>query len=354
MRKSLLNDIHETEAKEFRSYCEWEMPAIYTSPEHEYDAAIRSVALTDRSYFGRIVASGRDRLDLLHRMSTNDLLRPGPDEISSTVFTTEKGRIVDAVTILPLLDSLMLLASPGNEDTFTGWIDKYTIMEDIKLEVITSSTSQFSLLGPQSRQCAADLFGLDLIPHRVTKFRWKDIELIVNVSTEFHTEIVNIISDGAHATDLWNNIESQKPGIVKMGTIAYEGFRISHGIPAIGHEISDLFNPFEAGLQHAISFTKGCYIGQEVIARLDTYQKVQRRLVGLVFSHAVKGARSHSKLMNQTTEVGVLTSLMEFPIHTRQFGTAIVRRDSVQEGDHLYLDTDALKNEGIVTGFPIR
>ena len=97
--------------------------------------------------------------------------------------------------------------------------------------------------------------------------------------------MLDIIVPKESATQIWQQLshESEKHDIPRIGRAAYDAFRISRGIPAFGAEISNAFNPYEAGLAHAISFTKGCYIGQEVIARLDTYEKVQRELVGLMF-----------------------------------------------------------------------
>ena len=122
-----------------------------------------------------------------------------------------------------------------------------------------------------------------------------------------------------------------------MGTEACEALRVTLGVPAHGSELGDAYNPLEAGLMGAISFTKGCYIGQEVIARLDTYQKVQRRLVSLTLPESVE---SGTRLMQNNREVGTLTSVS--PLNTdgritrfgvRQDGRSRTREPSLTLGD---------------------
>ena len=119
----------------------------YVSVEEEYQAAVSGNGITDSSAFGRIEVTGRDRLDLLHRLSTNALAGLAPGEASTTVFVSDKGRVIDRVTVCARPDSLILITSPGRELFLMNWIEKYTITEDIRFRIITDETVMASLIG---------------------------------------------------------------------------------------------------------------------------------------------------------------------------------------------------------------
>ncbi|HEX7573278.1 MAG TPA: tRNA-modifying protein YgfZ, partial [Bacteroidota bacterium] len=123
------------------------------------------------------------------------------------------------------------------------------------------------------------------------------------------------------------------PGARWIGRKAYEGFRIDRGIPAAPGELNDAFNPFECGLRDSISFTKGCYIGQEVIARLDTYGKIRRHLTRVASPARLPGPLPLLMLKNGA-EAGTLTSMTEIPFGGKYLGLAVVRND-LAPGDTL-------------------
>ena len=326
----------------------------YTSPDAEYDAAINRAALTDRSHFGRIEITGADRVDLLHRLSTNDLLRGRPGSVIGTVFTTEKGRVVDYVTLLLKSSSLLAITSPTNEQKFTAWIDKYCIMEDVRLTTVTASTSMFSFIGPESKSIIKLLFDLSLDSQSTIDITNPLGPISIAYSKDFGTDIFDLIVSETSADLVWQELsrESEKHGIPRMGRAAYDAFRITRGIPALGAEISESFNPYEVGLHRAISFTKGCYIGQEVIARLDTYERVQRELVGLIFHDPSLGIQAGATLSRDSKDIGLLTSVSETAIHKCHVGLGVVRKDSVVAGDKVQVGTSQETVEAMVATPP--
>jgi hypothetical protein len=128
--------------------------------------------------------------------------------------------------------------------------------------------------------------------------------------------------------------------VVPIGTQAYEAVRLQHAVPLYGHEMGDAYNPLEAGLIGSIDFHKGCYIGQEVIARLDTYQKVQKRLVRLRFSPDAKVFQD-AALEDDGQQVGKVTSVTSLPITGERIGLGYVRTGSLEVGAHLQLAAPA-------------
>lgn len=328
----------------------WERD-VYSTVEEEFDAANNSVAVVTRPRFGRIEVTGADRLDLLHRLSTNDLLGAQPGQIVATVFTTDKARIVDYVYILVRGDSLLALSSPGNEVTFMSWIDKYTIMEDIQLKNTTPSTSMISFIGPQAKHHVERLLDVPVEEGRFVCHPFGAGEITVSCHKEYETTFVNIISGSTLQGEILELVSGGSAG-TRMGTIAYEAFRISRGIPQLGTELNVDFNPLDIGLVRAISFRKGCYIGQEVIARLDTYQKVQKLLVG-VHSSSSQLLYVGARLIKEGIDVGYLTSVCNNVIHNMKFGIAVVKKDSVSADDPISIVSEHGTIPGVGTPFPI-
>ena len=121
----------------------------------------------------------------------------------------------------------------------------------------------------------------------------------------------------------------EEQGVLTMGEAAWEIWRIEQGIPAWGRELTATVNPLEAGLRFAISFHKGCYIGQEVIARLEHYEKVRRRLMGLYLEEEIPAGET--RLEAEGREVGWLTSSIRSP-RWGPIGLGYVLREYAEPG----------------------
>ena len=331
------------------------MSTATESIEKQFDAAVYGLAIVDHSSVGRIEVTGADRLDLLHRLSTNNLLAGKPGGVIGTVFTTDKGRIVDYVYVLVRAESLLLLTSPSNESNLVKWIDKYTIMEDLHLNVVTDTTAQFTLVGPRAKEAAELASGVLLVHNQFAMVGLPFGKATITYRNEFQTDFVDFIVDEYASDDLRKLLLSNAgmSGLGIMGSNAFEPFRISRGIPSIGAELSDAFNPFEAGLLHAISFNKGCYIGQEVIARLDTYQKIQKSLFGVVFPASTSGLKRGSTALCNKEEVGMLTSVSSQPVRRQLVGIGILKKHHVRTDDHVSIVCDGITVQGILRPIPV-
>jgi folate-binding protein YgfZ len=330
-------------------------PAIYSSVEQEFDAATARVALVDRSATGRLEATGADARDLLHRLSTNDLLTGKPGRVVGTVFTTEKGRIIDYVHVIIKDTSLLLLTSPSNEQTFSRWIEKFTIMEEISLKQVTGATVMFSLLGPNAPVLAGMLAGTDIPENCFLECKLSCGDALFVHRREFHTASVDVLAEKETADELWGLLNSAGTGLglERMGTRAYQAFRISRGIPELGAELSDAYNPYEAGVVHAVSFTKGCYIGQEVIARLDTYQKVQHEVRGIEYETSEHLNKDALIIAGNREDAGVITSVCHETIHGRQFAIGILKKGLVRADDTVTIVSGKTQMQGRIREFPL-
>ena len=311
----------------------WELPVSYGDPNAERAAAVTSAAVYDASAIGRLKMTGPDGLDLLHRLSTNAVERLTRGQGNSTILTDDRGRIIDLLTVVNLGDHTLLLTSPNQQERIIQWLDKYTIIEDVTVEDVTGDTAMLGLIGPGAASIAAKATGAAV--ECLEPFCAADIVDEARLIRCDMGALPNFYATGdAEAIrSLWES--SIEAGASPLGTEAHQALRIDLGVPAHGTELSDTYNPLEAGLMGAISFTKGCYIGQEVIARLDTYQKVQRRLVSLTLPAS---AESGTRLMQDNREVGILTSVSPLASGNQRLGLGYVRTAAAEIGAQLALE----------------
>jgi len=334
-------------------YHGWETPLSYGPFLPEFTAAIYGAALFDATPFGRVTVTGADRLDLLHRLSTNDVGRCKPGDVTATLFLTDKGRIIDRVLLFVGENSLLLITSPGMESRLIGWIERYTITEDIQLFNITDSSIMLCVLGPETTSFFTHLTPPLIEPDRWAKASVGGVEGTVGLRHTSHgTTGFIVLERPDHLPSQYSiNQFAQELGARIIGSTAYEAFRICQGIPFHGSELNDRFTPFEVGLREEISFTKGCYIGQEVIARLETYQKVRRGLAGVVLSdsgHVSPG----DAIRRDNAEVGILTSVLPVPVKGTMAGLGVVSMAEAPVGESVQIGGDGAR--GIIAALPLQ
>lgn len=322
----------------------WSLSSSYSSLAQEYEATRRGVGLVDRSHIGRLRLTGEDALNLLNRLSTNDLeLITSVGQGVCTVLTSNKGRILDLLFVHRLEDGLLVLTSPQNRQKVADWIDFYTIVEDVAIRDVTEDTAMLAVVGPRASSLLSEITGHDissLSRYDSLAAKVSDIEMSV-VRTDFASlPGYDMIVPASRAEPLWQHLldKGAEVGIVPVGMEALEAVRIEEGVPLYGRELSEEVNPLEANLLEWISFNKGCYIGQEVVARLDTYKKVQRHLVGLSWD-VDEDPAANAGLFLQGKRVGDITSTVRPPGRSEGIGLGYVRKAHAQAGVRLAVET---------------
>jgi tRNA-modifying protein YgfZ len=287
------------------------LPSLTTQDYSAIQAAHNSVAICDRTTIGRIKVSGDDRLRFLHNQSTNDFQSLKPGQGCDTVFVTSTARTIDLATAYILEDAVILLFSPNRREYLMQWLDKYIFFTDkVELTDITEEACTFTLIGCQSdaiidKLGASELIGQPYGSHKLYTISTVS-DLRIAVGSGLASPGYTLISPATEKATLWNQLVEM--GAVEMNQNAWETLRITQGRPVPEQELTDDYNPLEVGLWHTISFTKGCYIGQEAIARLNTYKGVKTYLWGIRLNTA---AEPGTVITADDEKVGTLTSIAE-------------------------------------------
>ena len=326
----------------------------YADTADTYRAATETAAVYDNSPTGRLRAVGADALDLLNRLSTNRVDNLPLGRGAPTILTTDRGRILDLLTVVNAGDYILLLTSPGQQQAVSDWLDKYTIMEDLTVADGTAETAMFTLCGPHSRDALAAAMPAigsrlaELEPYAAIEAAIAGREAMLLYRPMGNLPAYDLLMEVDAGPAAWASLTAG--GFVPMGQEAWDALLVSHAIPRYGRELGDAYNPLEAGLIGAVDFAKGCYIGQEVIARLDTYQKVQKYLVQLRFPADAEVAAG-AELAHGGRSVGQVTSLAANPVTGELLGLGYVRTANAEMGARVELAAPG-QGYGEIVGLP--
>jgi len=269
-------------------------------------AASAGVAICDRSHWGRIRVSDNDRLRFLHNQSTNDFQSLKPGQGCDTVMVTSTARTIDLVTAYVLDDAVLLLVSPNRREFLCQWLDRYIFFADqVQLTDVTDETATFSLIGKESDAIVEKLGAGAIIGQPYGNHLLVD-GVRVGVGSGLASPGYTLILPATDKEKVWSQILAL--GVVELSDRTWDVLRILQGRPAPESELTDDYNPLEVGLWQTISFNKGCYIGQETIARLNTYKGVKQNLWGIRLSAA---AEVGEVITVGDEKVGKLTSYTE-------------------------------------------
>lgn len=268
----------------------------------------------DRSHWGRIRLTGADRVRFLHNQTTNDIEGLSAGEGCYTVFVTSTGRTIDLATAYALPESLLVMVSPGMASQLYDWMDRYIFFSDqVKLTDESEKTFMFTVLGEGVGQVmqqldAGELVGREKFSHQTVPLLDLAEPISVAVGSDLAVDGYTLWGPKAQAQTVWQALLDA--GAVQGEQSQWETLRIEQGRPIPQHELTDDDNPLEAGLWQGISFEKGCYIGQETIARLNTYKGVKKRLWGLSLAGEVA---TGATILHAGEKVGKVTSVTQTP-----------------------------------------
>jgi len=315
------------------------------------------VAIVDLANHARVELIGADRVKLLNNLCTNDLKKLPVGHGMEAFLLDARGRIVDFVVAFQANESVWLDAEPGRTSALIKHLDRYIIREDVKLNDRDTSHGQFHVVGPRASETlraaiggpAPDSDGYTIsdavIQGQLVQVRQRRRSQYPGFDLVFqadHSEAIRAALMEA----------GQVHGIARIGLETLEVLRLEAGLPAFGVDFTEESFAQEIGRDaSAISFTKGCYIGQETVARIDAYGHVNRLLRGLILNSSEpveKGIPIHLA----DKEVGKLGTCAMSPLARKPIGMAVLRSPVVKPGTIVTIGSGAVAIEATVVELP--
>jgi aminomethyltransferase len=307
--RSGLFEIHAQAGAQMVEVDGWEAPDVFTSVETEYRAAHAGAVIYDASPLGRLRLTGSTRLDFLQRMSTNDLNGLQPGQGAATILTTPIARIIDRLIVYVRANDVLLLTSRGAQAAVANWLKKYIFFnDDVQVRDASGEYAMLSLYGARASEVASRIAQQNVADLGLHAWRPIDDGGLIARADPIAGDGFHLLTPEATLAALWR--AALQAGAIAIGERAFEMLRIESGAPRYGRELSAAYIPLEVGLWADVSFSKGCYIGQEIIARMESRQRLAKQLIGLRASAPIEPG---ADILADGSPIGVVSSAVVRP-----------------------------------------
>ena len=343
MKRTPLYETHHTLGATFtENYEDWELVCHFTDSYQEHCAVRQSVGVVDFSHRGRLRLTGSDRAAYLHRIISNDVEGLSVGEGNYATILTNRGKIISDMNVCVFEDSIGIETNAETISILYQELDKYLIADDVTIEDVTERTGVIGVHGPKSAELLQDAYGFDVrdLPEYHSLVDEIDGRCIVCVRANETGEVgYNLCVASESIEWLWDTIltKGRAFGAEPVGLTALNSLRIEAGIPRYGAELDDSIFPGEAELEKAISFEKGCYIGQEIVARMKYRGHPNRLLRGFEVASDTPPQRG-DRLFDGDKEIGWMTSAVVSPTLGRTIGLGYVRVAFTDEGSEVKVE----------------
>ncbi len=335
------------------------VPAHFGDALAEYNAAHSAAVLVDQSPRGKIEVSGADSARFLHNLTSNDILQLPPGSGCEAFLTTVKAKVIAYLLIyrhadLVKLPAFALDVAPGAADKVMQHLDRYLISERVEFANPTATFAQIHIAGPRAAALLEQVFVGERLPtqplqHTPVRFDDND-ESWLRRHDALGLPGYDLVCPAEQAASIWQRLI--QAGARPAGREACEMLRIEAGLPREGADIDEnTFAPEVGRIAETISYTKGCYLGQESIVMARDRGQVNRTLVGV---RLPDGPVPHdSRLFDSDKEVGRVTSSVHSPRLGMGLGLAYVRRGHQEPGSRLQVDAAGKRVPAEVVNLPL-
>lgn len=346
IQKSPLDEVHRRLGASMQDCDGWSVPASYGDRLFEY-AAVREggAGLIDLSSRGRFQVSGSEAVQFLNGLITNDMKTLEENRWMPAAFPNVQGRLIASVRVVRCNDDttgkqaspvFLIDTEPATSDPVLKTIERFTLAGDFHVTNLTAETALLSLQGKRAANIIRSVFGdavADTPQNGVTISHWEQQALTVLRASHTAENGFDLVMNAKHAVALWDALVTA--GARPVGDEALNILRIEAGQPRYGIDMDDTNVVTESNLDDAVSYTKGCYIGQEIIARIKYRGHVAKKLVGINFNRAVKLENDTKIRSVDGKEIGRITSATLSPHLGRTIALGYVKYDFIAPGAEL-------------------
>jgi len=331
VRPLALDAVHRAEGARFGELGGRLVPLDYGDLAAEHAAVREDAGLVDRSALGRAEVTGRDRAAFLQGMLTNDVKGLAPGQGCGAAFLDAHGKVMALLAVYALEDRLLLELPLGQTERTLQLLDKYLISEKAYFEPADDAFTVIAVQGPRAPALVAELAGqpIELAPHAHAEVAIAGAAVRVIGRAESSRPGLHCWVAPEHAPALWQALRAA--GARPVGHAALDVLRVEAGIPWYGRDVDETVILPETRLESLVHYSKGCYIGQEVVARVKYRGHVNRGLAGLV----VDGDRvpaPGSTVLAEDKEIGRITSAVRSLALGAPIALGYVRREHWEPG----------------------
>lgn len=336
MKRSPLGALHEARGAQWMEHHGWQIPACYSGLRQEYEALQEGVGLLDLSHRGKMRITGRDRRTWLHGQVTQDVNGLPEWQGAYATVLNPQGHMVSDMRIFALPDALLVDVPAGTQAPMPEYLDRYLIMERAEIEDLTDEWALLSLQGPQSARAAGSVLGdsvTRLPAWGIAAASFDDETVYVTRSGHCGEDGFDVLVPARCAAGLWGALcqDRRAFAVHSVGWEALNVRRVEAGIPWWGAELDPSIVPLEARLERAIHFRKGCYVGQEIIARIEARGHVNNLLAGF-FIEGEALPPAGAQIQKDGKKVGRITTALGSLRLQRPVALGYLRRELQEPG----------------------
>jgi folate-binding protein YgfZ len=337
-----LAELHRAAGARMGAWFGCALPDAFGEWQTEYRFARESVALIDKNYRAYFSFTGPDRVRYLNAILTNNIggLQPGEGAVS--LLLSPQGRILAEVETYALEDRILGVSYAMIRERLMETIEQFIIMDDVTLADETERYGTLALEGPRSAEIVHEICGVELeslpeLGHREARHGGSSLSCRVSRRSPGGILGAEFLIERSHLVEWWKVLQEAAlaHGGGPMGYTALSALRLEQGVPWFGYDFDERQIPHEAGLQDShISYTKGCYTGQEIVERVRSRGQVNRVRVLLKFAGAEPPAAG-TALLAEGKEIGHVTRSAYSPALGSAIAMGYVRRDHSVPGSSL-------------------
>jgi folate-binding protein YgfZ len=346
--------LHQQAAAKMGEWFGCALPDDFGDWQREYWFAHKSIALIDKNYRAYLSFTGPDRVRYLNAILTNNIKDLPPSHGNVSLLLNPQGRILAEIETYALPDSLFCVSYAMIREQLIQTLDKYIIMDDVTLTDDIQRLGTLALEGPTAALIVSELTGVDL--NSLAELARQDARVGTIPCTVIRRSPgkfvgAEFVVERADLEALWSTLQekTKMAGGGPIGYSALSALRLEQGIPWFSYDFSEKQIPHEAALESShISYTKGCYTGQEIVERVRSRGQVNRRRVGLRFTGAAPPSPGEI-LTSGGKEAGYVTRAAFSPALSSAIGMGYIRKESNEVGQQLEWQAGT----ATVTKFPI-
>jgi folate-binding protein YgfZ len=326
-KQSLLTDLHQRNGAVFVEQDGWLLPAHFGDPTAEYQCVRTAAGLFDLPQRALLQFTGPDRVSFLQGMLSNDVRLLKMFDGQQATILTQQGKVIADVRVLCAMNSIYLDFWEPLKEKILAHLNRYLVADDVEINDPNDQWKMLSLQGPNARQLLSEVFANAALPrqpnqHAMVQFDGAPICLVRADHTGQNG--FDLIVQKAHLLDLANKLTQL--GASWVGARAQNILRVEAGMPRYGVDFSEETLLLEVGLENSYSYTKGCYLGQEVVERIRSRGHVNRKLCGLLLDGDTP-ANAGDAILAGDHEVGRITSSVASLALNRPIALGYIHKD---------------------------